>query len=98
MKCKFCPNKDLLYFWYAHCERCRTNYTFGDSANSKIIEYSFSTIYKNIAYKAIFNLVDNRFTIKTVLPPVEDIVIVDSLPNVTPFNFYSKLGTYILFS
>lgn len=105
-KCRFCPNKELKfrdgtyyppYAMYASCPRCRTNYIFNDTGKTKLSEYSFRTVYKGTTYEACFNLNDNVFVLEAVRF-AKEIVVTNSLPNITPFNFYSKLGVYILFS
>jgi hypothetical protein len=110
--CKFCPireldtrDKDSLtkYDRYANCPRCRTNYIFEDNEKTKLIQYSMNTVYKGVAYVAIFDLVNTIFTLRTVSSPFQiengfEIVTTNALPNITPYNFYQKLGVYILFS
>lgn len=105
--CKFCPNKELefrdgtyypLYSTYASCPRCRTNYIFTDTGKAKIAEYSFRTVYKGVTYDACFHLERNTFVLSKVVGAIEIIVVTNASPNLTPFNFYSKIGTYLLFS
>lgn len=110
MHCFFCPTKDLKQREHAHyteyskwasCPRCRTNYTFGDTNQTKLLQYSFNTCYKQVSYTAIFDLVNTQFTIQVVTYPIREVDVIvktNSLPNITPYTFYSKLGTYIIFS
>lgn len=110
MNCLFCPSKDLIpgeqfrnsnWNRYVSCPRCRTNYVFENGGQSKLLQYSFHTCYKGTAYSATFDLVNTIFTLQVVAYPIRErniIVTTNSLPHITPYTFYSKLGTYILFS
>lgn len=105
-QCVFCPGQNLIIrdVLIGNCEKCNTQYTY--TVSEKLKNYWFIVTYREQEYMLYFDVMNNLFSVEKVIghdasyisSELNPIVELTWSPNITPFNWQTKLPTLLVFS